>query len=96
MERLAVVMRHSFGQWAVFIEMERNMEFVTVKYWRRRRVYINGHKSGYTNMTLRTNRGTQVVTLGDPPNYEPQRRRVTVHNTTAIEPFVVYFKKKGT
>ncbi|MCH9001863.1 MAG: PEGA domain-containing protein [Planctomycetes bacterium] len=72
------------------------MEFVTVKYWRRRNVYINGEKSGYTNMTLRTNRGTKVFTLSDPPNYEPTRRRVTVQNTTVIKPLVVSFKKKET
>lgn len=72
------------------------MEHVTVKYWRRRNVFINGEKSGYTNMTLRTNRGTQVFTLGDPPNYEPTRRRVMVQNTTAINPLVVSFKKKET
>ena len=72
------------------------MEFVTVKYWRRRNVYINGEKSGYTNMTLRTNRGTQVFTLSDPPNYQPTKRRVTVRDTTVIKPLVVSFKRKET
>ena len=70
------------------------MEFVTVKYWRRRNVYINGFKSGFTNETLRTNRGKKAITLSDPPNYIPARRIVTVENTTVISPLEVSFKKK--
>lgn len=71
------------------------MEFVRVKYWRRRNVYIDGQKSGYTNTVLRTNRGTHIFTLGDPPNYQPIRRRVRVHNTNPVSPLVVQFTNKG-
>lgn len=71
------------------------MEFVTVKYWRRRNVYIDGQKSGYTNTVLQTNRGTHVFTLGDPPNYEPLQRRKKVQKTNPVKPLVVEFTPKG-
>ena len=71
------------------------MEFVTVKYWRKRNVFLDGQKSGYTNMVLQTNRGTHIIKLGDPQNYRPKQRRVRVFDTGPGDPLIVEFTKEG-
>lgn len=72
------------------------MEHVTVKDSRRRKVFTDGLESGFTNMTLHINRGTHVVTLSNPPNYEPVEDRVRVQNTNAIRPLNLRFERKDT
>jgi len=72
------------------------MEFVTIRYSRRRTVLIDGEEGGFTNMRLRVNRGSHVFTLSDPPNFEPKQRRVRVQNTTAISPILLTFKRTET
>ena len=71
------------------------MEHVTVKYPHRRKVFIDGNESGFTNMTLRTNRGTHTFNLGEPRDYTPKWRRVKVRNTTPIRPLEVVFGERG-
>lgn len=68
------------------------MEYVVVRYWRRRTVYINGNPGGFTNLRLSVNRGTHTFDLGDPRNYRPRQRRIRVINTTRNNPRELHFE----
>ena len=70
------------------------MEFVKVKYYRRRTVYIDGDKSGYTNTLLRVNRGTHKFELSAPPNYTPAFRKPFVKDTIPARPMIIEFRPK--
>ena len=70
------------------------MEYVTVKYSRKRNVFIDGQKSGYTNEVLLTNRGTHVFTLGDPQNYQPVQHRKRVRRTNSVKPMELEFTRE--
>lgn len=71
------------------------MEFVKVTYFRRRKVYIDGVKSGYTNKKLRVSRGTHRFDLGEPVNYQPQRRKPFVKETTPLTPMIIAFNPES-
>lgn len=73
---------------------EVEVEFVKVKYYRRRNVYIDGRKSGYTNKVLRVNRGTHRFELSPPPNYTPSFRSPFVKDTIASQPMIIKFEPK--
>jgi hypothetical protein len=70
------------------------MEFVKVKYYRRRTVYIDGDKSGFTNTLLRVNRGTHRFEMSEPPNYTPSFRKSFVKNTSPARPLIIDFEPK--
>jgi hypothetical protein len=69
------------------------MEFITVRYLEHRTVYIDGEPAGFTNRTLRVNRGTHTINLGDPRDYEPKWRRSTIEGTASPRPMEVTFEK---
>ena len=69
------------------------MEFVTVRYAHQRIVNIDGQEAGVTNRTLRINRGPHTFNLGDPRDYRPKWRRVSVVDTTSITPMVLVFEE---
>ncbi|MDH5323302.1 MAG: hypothetical protein OEW81_12895 [Gammaproteobacteria bacterium] len=71
------------------------MEYVMVKYYRRRTVYIDGDKSGYTNSLLRVNRGTHKFELSPPPNYTPVTLKLFVKNTIPAHPMLIEFEPKS-
>ena len=72
------------------------MEFVKVKYWRRRSVLIDGKPSGaLTNETFRTNEGRHTFSLSPPPNYSPLQRTRTVRNTSRLRPLELEFKHES-
>lgn len=71
------------------------MEYVKVTFPTRRRVYIDDEPNGYTNEVLRVDAGTHVFELGKRANYRPSSQRVTVKDTTVLEPMEVAFSKKG-
>ncbi len=70
------------------------MEFVKVKYYRRRTVYIDGNKSGYTNTLLRVNRGTHKFEMSEPSNYTPSFHKPFVENTIPARPLIIEFQPK--
>ena len=70
------------------------MEHVIVTFPTDRLVYIDGEESGPTNEVLRVDAGTQVFELGNLANYRPASRKVTVKDTTPLEPLEIAFFRK--
>ena len=70
------------------------MEYVIVTFPTDRLVYIDDEKSGSTNEVLRVDAGTHVFDLGPVANYRPASRKVTLEDTTPLEPRVVAFYRK--
>ena len=67
------------------------MEYVFIKYHRKRKVFIDGSHCGQTNETLRVGAGTHRFDLGQPANYSPSFRRVVVSGTTVLTPKEISF-----
>ncbi len=67
------------------------MEFIVVRYRRKRNVFIDGEETGETGERLRVEEGTHTINLGDPRDYRPKWRRPTVTGTTSIEPMEIEF-----
>ena len=70
------------------------MEHVKVAFPTARLVYIDGEECGNTNEILRVDAGTHVFELGHLQNYRPASRKVTVQDTTALEPLEIRFYRK--
>jgi len=66
-------------------------EYVKVNYPRRRNVFIDGVKNGYTNTLLRVSSRRMTFTLSDPPNYTPKSITKIVKDTTVIKPLEIEF-----
>jgi PEGA domain len=69
------------------------MEYVIVRYVRKRTVYIDGEDSGETGERLRVEEGTHTIHLGDPRDYTPKWRRPTVTGTTTSKPMEIEFEE---
>lgn len=67
------------------------MEFLRVRYWRRRGVYLDGQLTGMTNRVLVVGEGRHRVELSPPKNYQPTEHIVTLQNTTRQRPREVSF-----
>ena len=70
------------------------MEFIVVKYFRSRNVYLDGNLIGKTNQTLRVEEGTHLVDLGQPDNFTPASQKIRVTGTTQILPLEIEFQFK--
>jgi len=70
------------------------MEYVKVTFPTNRLVYIDGEENGNTNEVLRVDAGTHVFELGNIQNFRPASRKVTVQDTTVLEPLEVPFYLK--
>jgi len=70
------------------------MEYVKVTFPTNRLVYIDGEENGNTNEVLRVDAGTHVFELGNIQNFRPASRKVTVQDTTVLEPLEVPFYRK--
>ena len=70
------------------------MEYVKVTFPTNRLVYIDGEENGNTNEVLRVDAGTHVFELGNLQNFRPASRKVTVQDTTVLEPLEVPFYRK--
>lgn len=70
------------------------MEFVKVTFPTDRFVYIDDEQNGKTNDVLRVDTGTHIFDLGNLKNYRPAQRKVTVQDTTVLEPMVIAFFRK--
>ena len=66
-------------------------EYVKVNYPRRRNVFIDGTRNGYTNKLLRVSSRRMTFTLSEPPNYSPNSVTKIVKNTTVLNPLVIEF-----
>jgi hypothetical protein len=67
------------------------MEYVTVKYYRKRNVFMDGDVIGSTNETLRVQEGTHKFHLGEKKNYTPDFQKVKIMNTTQMLPMEIRF-----
>jgi hypothetical protein len=67
------------------------MEWVVIKYPRVRDVFINGRRSGATNRILAVAEGTHRFDLGVPSDYCPDRRIITVTETSDGAPMNIEF-----
>lgn len=70
------------------------MEYLLVRYDRRRTVYVNGVKAGFTNRAFRIGAGSHKVDLGEPKNYTPGSRRLDIQGTTPQAPFETAFERR--
>lgn len=71
------------------------MEYLFVRYFRRRNVLLDGNLIGKTNDTLRVEKGTHRIDLGEPKNYSPEFREIPVTDTTQIFPLEIEFVYVG-
>ena len=71
------------------------MEYIFVRYFRKRNVFLDGNPVGNTNNTLRVEKGTHRIDLGEPKNYTPEFQEVAVTDTTQILPLEVAFDYTG-
>jgi len=71
------------------------LEWVKVKYLRTRDVFVDGRRSGETNLVLIVSRGTHRFELGTPPDYAPRKRDVQVTGTSALAPLEIDFAPTG-
>jgi hypothetical protein len=69
------------------------MEYLIVRYPRKRSVYIDGEECGETGERLRVQEGTHTINLGDPRDYAPKWRRPTVTDTTSVKPMEIEFEE---
>ena len=69
------------------------MEYIIVRYPKKRTVYIDGQENGSTGERLRVQEGTYTINLGDPRDYRPRWRRPIVTGTTSIKPMEIGFEK---
>ncbi len=67
------------------------MEYVIVTFPTDRFVYMDDEQNGRTNEVLRVDEGTHVFDLGPYANYRPGSRKVTVQDTTPLEPREIAF-----
>ena len=70
------------------------MEYVKITFPTRRLVYIDDEEGGYTNTVLRVDAGTHLFSLGNVANFRPASRKVTVEDTSVLEPLEVKFFRK--
>ncbi len=72
------------------------MEYVFVKYWRHRTVFIDGVEGGYTHKIVTVGEeGFHRFALSPPPNYRPVSQRKLVKNTSPQFPLLVEFKHES-
>lgn len=67
------------------------MEYVVVKYYRKRNVFMDGNLVGKTGETLMVQEGTHRFELGQPINYTPSFRKAQVTSTIATDPMQISF-----
>ena len=67
------------------------MEWVVVFFPNKRDVFIDGRRSGETEVKLIVSTGRHRFSLGVPRNYKPLHKDVTVKNTTVLTPQSIAF-----
>ena len=70
------------------------MEYLLVKFSEDRECSVDGKIQGMTNETIELEKGTHLVSLKSPPNdFQPNRRKIKLENTSSISPMEVSFEK---
>lgn len=69
------------------------MEYVEVRFVRRRTVYIDGVENGPTNAILRIGGGTHSFDLGEPADYDPPEVIRRIHGTNELKPIIIEFEE---
>lgn len=70
------------------------MEYMIVKYSRKRAVYMDTKFVGYTGDTLCVEEGQHIVDLGLPRDYQLEQQWVTICDTDPLAPCVIEFVPK--
>lgn len=65
------------------------MEYVEVRYPKRRVVRMDGQDAGFTNETLMVEEGHHTFDLGEPPDYTPASVEKLVQDTVSEDPLIV-------
>ena len=65
------------------------MEYVVVRYPKRRVVRMDGQDVGFTNETLMVEQGHHVFDLGEPLDYTPASLEKLVQDTVSEDPLIV-------
>ncbi len=68
------------------------MEYIVVKFRKKRTVFIDGEENGQTGERLRVEEGRHTINLGDPRDYRPMWRRPSVTGTTTVDPMIIEFE----
>jgi hypothetical protein len=71
------------------------MEYLYVKYFRSRYVFLDGNRLGRTNKSLRVEAGSHRVDLGEVKNYAPEFHDIAISGTTQAFPMRVEFVYTG-
>ena len=69
------------------------MEYLVAHFVRSRLVRVDGEFMGRTEQLLELERGRHEVTLGHPPNFDPEKITVNLRNTTEFTPREVRFEE---
>jgi hypothetical protein len=67
------------------------MEYLVVRFPRSRRVKIDGEFQGRTDELIELEAGTHTVSLGPPPNFTPESRKIVLKDTSVNNPREVAF-----
>lgn len=68
------------------------MEYLVVRFPRSRRVLVDDEFNGRTNELIQLEAGTHTISLGPPPTFTPESRRIVLKDTTELTPREVTFE----
>ena len=66
-------------------------EWLEINFPEERDVLVDGTICGTTNKPMLVQRGTHIISLGDPQNYVPDSLQVAIFNTTKQKPMMLVF-----
>jgi hypothetical protein len=69
------------------------MEYLVVIFEARRRVFVNGNPSGFTNSVVQLDAGTHTITMEPPPNFSPISQTIVLQATSPLDPMTVTFHR---
>lgn len=72
------------------------MEWIKVLYPQKRDVFVDGRRSGETDVKMIVARGRHRFDLGAPHDYSPGHQDVTVTGTSPLSPMPIEFRRGNT
>lgn len=69
------------------------MQYLKVRFPTRRRVKIDDEFNGYTNKLIEIPGGPHRISMGNPKNFKPLERKISLGNTSPLRPKIVSFEK---
>jgi hypothetical protein len=67
------------------------MEYLVVRFPRSRRVLVDDELNGRTDELIQLEAGTHTISLGPPPSFTPESRRIVLKGTSELTPREVTF-----